>query len=467
MPGLQRLSGLDASFLYLESAAQPLHVCSILELDTSTMPGGYTFDRLRDGLALRIKAMPEFREKIADNRFNLDHPVWVDDKDFDVDRHLHRIGLPSPGGRTELAEIAGHIASLPLDRTRPLWEMWVIENVAGTDAHDGGRIAVMTKVHHAAVDGVTGANLMSKLCTTEPDSPPPDPVDGPRDGSGIEIAISGAVRFAVRPLNLINVVPNTVSSVIDTVKRARKGMATMAAPFAAPQTAFNANVTGHRNVAFAHLDLEDVKTVKNHFGVKVNDVVMALVAGVLRKFLLDRGELPKNSLVAMVPVSVHEKSDRPGRNQISGMFSRLETGIDDPAERLYAIAEANSAAKQHSSAIAATLLQDWTQFAAPAVFGAAMRVYASSRLSGARPVHNLVVSNVPGPQVPLYLLGCEVTGMYPLGPIFHGSGLNITVMSLSGNLDVGIVSCPELLPDLWDMADDFQTALTELLDATG
>ena len=153
-----------------------------LELDTSTTPGGYTFDRLRDGLSLRIKAMPEFREKLADNRFNLDHPVWVDDKDFDVDRHLHRIGLPSPGGRGELAEICGHIASLPLDRTRPLWEMWVIENVAGTSndtAQAGGRIALMTKVHHAGVDGVTGANLMSQLCSTEPDAPPPDPVDGP------------------------------------------------------------------------------------------------------------------------------------------------------------------------------------------------------------------------------------------------------------------------------------------------
>ncbi|MCB0947994.1 MAG: wax ester/triacylglycerol synthase family O-acyltransferase [Mycobacterium sp.] len=465
---MQRLSGLDASFLYLETAAQPLHVCSILELDTSTMPGGYAFDRLRDGLSLRIKAMPEFREKLADNRFNLDHPVWVEDKDFDVDRHLHRIGLPSPGGRAELAEICGHIASLPLDRVRPLWEMWVIENVggAGNDtAHGGGRIAVMTKVHHAGVDGVTGANLMSKLCSTEPDAPPPDPVDGAGEASGLEIAVSGAVRFASRPLKLANVVPSTLSSVLDTVKRARSGLA-MAAPFAAPQTSFNTNVTGHRNIAFAQLDLEHIKTVKNHFGVKLNDVVMALVSGVLRKFLLARGELPENSLVAMVPVSVHGKSDRPGRNQVSGMFSRLETNIADPAERLKVIAEGNSVAKQHSSAISASLLQDWSQFAAPAVFGAAMRVYASSRLSGARPVHNLVVSNVPGPQIPLFMLGCEVTAMYPLGPIFHGSALNITVMSLNGKLDVGIVSCPELLPDLWDMADAFQSALDELLDAT-
>jgi WS/DGAT/MGAT family acyltransferase len=257
----------------------------------------------------------------------------------------------------------------------------------------------------------------------------------------------------------------TLSSVVDTVRRARSGLS-MAPPFAAPRTSFNTNVTGHRNIAYAQLDLEDIKTVKNHFGVKVNDVVMALVSGVLRKFLADRGALPENSLVAMVPVSVHDKSDRPGRNQVSGMFSRLETHIDDPATRLKSIAEANSVAKQHSSAIGATLLQDWTQFAAPAVFGVAMRVYTASRLSGARPVHNLVVSNVPGPQIPLFYLGGEIKAMYPLGPIFHGSGLNITVMSLAGSLNVGIVSCPELLPDLWDMADDFSAALDELLAAT-
>jgi WS/DGAT/MGAT family acyltransferase len=461
---MQRLSGLDASFLYLETAAQPMHVCSILELDTSTMPGGYTFDRLRDALALRIKAMPQFREKLADSRLNLDHPVWVEDKDFDVDRHLHRIGLPAPGGRIELAEICGHIASLSLDRSRPLWEMWVIENVAGTDAHAGGRLAFMTKVHHSCVDGVTGANLMSQLCSTEPDAPAPEPVAGARNVSELEIALGGALKFITRPLQLANVLPTTISSVVDTVKRARKGL-TMAAPFAAPKTPFNANITGHRSVAFTQLDLEDIKLVKNHFDVKVNDVVMALVSGVLRRYLAQHGEVPDSSLVAMVPVSVHDRSDRPGRNQVSGMFSKLETQIADPVERLNAIAAANAVAKQHSSAIGATLLQDWTQFAAPAVFGIAMRVYAASHLSGAKPVHNLVVSNVPGPQVPLYLLGSEVTAMYPLGPLFHGSGLNITVMSLTGSLNVGILACPELLPDLWDMADDFAVALDELVQA--
>lgn len=461
---MQRLSGLDASFLYLESSSQPLHVCSILELDTSTMPGGYTFDRLRDGLSLRIKAMPQFREKLANSPLNLDYPVWVDDKSFDVDRHLHRIGLPPPGGRAELSEICGHIASLPLDRSRPLWEMWVIEGVAGTDAHRGGRLAVMTKVHHASVDGVTGANLMSQLCTTEADAPAPDPVDGLGDASGLQIAAGGLVRFATRPLHLANVLPTTVSSVVTTLLRARTG-SNMARPFAAPRTAFNASITGHRNIAYAQLDLEDIKRVKNQFGVKVNDVVTALVSGVLRHYLLERAELPALSLVAMVPISVHGKSDRPGRNQVSGMFSRLETQIGDPVQRLKAIAEANSVAKQHSSAIGATLLQDWSQFAGPAVFGIAMRVYARTRLTKDLPVYNLVISNVPGPQIPLYLLGCEVKAMYPLGPIFHGSGLNITVMSLNGKLNVGIISCPELLPDLWDLADDFAVGMEELLAA--
>ena len=462
---MQRLSGLDASFLYLETPAQPLHVCSVLEIDPATIPGGYSFDRLRDALAIRIKAMPEFREKLADNRLNLDHPVRVEDKDFDLERHLHRIGLPSPGGRVELAEICGHIASLTLDRSRPLWEMWVIENVASLDGEGEDRLAVLTKVHHSGVDGVTGANLMSQLCATEPDPPPPDPVAGVGQASDLEIAIGGAIRFATRPMKLANVLPATVSTVVDTVKRARNGQS-MAAPLNAPKTRFNVNVTARRNVAFAQLDLDDVKMVKNHYGVKVNDVVMALVSGVLRRFLLDTDELPDSSLVAMVPVSVHDKSDRPGRNQVSGMFASLQTDIEDPGQRIKAISEANSLAKQHSTAIGATLLQDWAQFAAPAVFGVAMRVYARSNLSGARPVHNLVVSNVPGPQVPLYFLGAEVKAMYPLGPIFHGSGLNITVMSLTGTLDVGLISCPDLLPDLWDMADDFRVALDELVAST-
>jgi diacylglycerol O-acyltransferase len=459
---MERLSGLDASFLYIESLNQPLHVCSILELDTSTMPGGYTFDRLRDKLAARVAAIPEFRVKLADSQLNLDYPVWVEDDAFELARHVLRIELPSPGGRRELAEICGHIATAQLDRTRPLWEMWVIEGVADTDPRAGGLLAVMTKVHHAAVDGVTGANLLSQLCSVEPDPPPPDPVEGPGSAGPLQIAAGGLMRFASRPWQLANLIPTTAATIVKTVGRARNGL-TMAAPFAAPATRFNTSVSADRNVALAQLDLNDIKKVKDRFKVTVNDVVMALCASVLRWFLSDNGELPARSLVAMVPVSVHDRSDRPGHNQLSGMFCSLETHIGDPAERLRAIARADVAAKNHSSAISPTLLQDWAQVAARAVFGAVFRVVADTPLIG-NPVHNLIVSNVPGPQATLYFLGCEVEAMYPLGPLFHGCGLNITVMSLDGKLNVGVISCPDMLPDLWSLADDFDVALEELLE---
>ncbi|HUM00336.1 MAG TPA: WS/DGAT domain-containing protein, partial [Mycobacterium sp.] len=258
-------------------------------------------------------------------------------------------------------------------------------------------------------------------------------------------------------------VPATVSTVVDTVRRMFSGR-TMAVPFRAPRTLFNDAVTRGRTIAYTELDLEDIKTVKNRFNVTVNDVVMALCSGVLRRFLLDRNQLPDTSLVATVPVSVHGQSDRPGRNQLSALFTRLETQIVDPAERLRAIARVNSVAKEHSSAIGATLLLDWAQFAARTLFAPVLRLYAGTGLARL-PIHNVVISNVPGPQVPLYFLGCRVHAMYPLGPVFHGSGLNITAMSLTGRLDIGIIACRDLVPGVWRLADEFETALKELLDA--
>jgi diacylglycerol O-acyltransferase / wax synthase len=458
---MERLSGLDASFLYAESSTVPLNVCSVVELDTSTMPGGYTFDRFHDDLALRIKALPEFRAKLADSQLNLDHPVWVEDKDFDLSRHLLRIDLPPPGGRRELAEVCGHIAAAQLDRSKPVWGMWVIEGVADTDAHEGGPLALMIKVHHAAVDGVSAANLLTQLCSPEPDSPPPDPVAGPGDATALDIAAGGLVRFISRPLNLARALPATVSTIVNTVSRARSGMA-MAAPFTAPATPFNAEVTAERNIALAQLDFDDVKRVKNRFDVKVNDVVLALCAGALREFLRDRGELPDKPLVAVVPMSVHDTSNRPGRNQVSGMFCNLQTHIEDPGERLQAIAKANSRAKDHSRAIAPSLVLDVTQVVTRAMFGFILGVAAHTPLTHTA-IHNVIISNVAGPRNKLYCLGAEIKALYPLGPIFHGSGLNITVMSLSGKLNVGIISCRKLVDDLWGLADRFEPELYELL----
>jgi WS/DGAT/MGAT family acyltransferase len=214
------------------------------------------------------------------------------------------------------------------------------------------------------------------------------------------------------------------------------------------------------------MDLADVKEVKNAFGCTVNDVVLTICSGALRRYLEGRNELPESSLVAMVPVSVHGTSTAPGTNKVSGMFSSLASDIADPVERLATIAAQNRVAKEHHKTLSASLLQDWAQFAAPNTFAMAVRVYSRLRLAERHPViHNLVISNVPGPPMPIYFMGARITGFYPFGPVFHGAGLNITVISNDGHLDVGLIACRELVPDLWDLADDLPIALGELLTA--
>jgi WS/DGAT/MGAT family acyltransferase len=294
----------------------------------------------------------------------------------------------------------------------------------------------------------------------EPGAPPPEPALGAGGGNRLQIAASGLIGFAMRPLRLATMVPATILTLAQTALRAREGR-TMAAPFSAPPTPFNGTVSRYRNVAFTQLDMRDVNRVKERFGITVNDAVVALCTGVLRRFLLERGELPDHPLVATVPVSVHGKSRRPGRNHTTWMFCRMESQISDPAERIRKIAAGNSAAKDHTAAVGPTLLHDWTQFGGPTMFGTAMRILPYIPHS---PVYNLILSNVPGPRDQLYFLGCKVDGMYPFGPLIGGAGLNITVMSLNGDLGIGIIGCPDLLPDLWEIADAFPDALKELLE---
>ncbi|MCG7578786.1 wax ester/triacylglycerol synthase family O-acyltransferase [Mycolicibacterium sp. OfavD-34-C] len=458
---MERLSGLDAGMLYSESTTVPLHVCSVMELDPSTMSDGYSFAKFCAEVEKRVPSVPEFRCKLADNDFNLDHPVWVEDEDFELSRHLNRVALPSPGGRQELSEVCGHIASVPLDRSKPLWEMWVIEGLNGSAAEDGGDVVLMIKVHHAAVDGVSAANLLDKLCDIEPNAATPEPVDGPGAVPAWAIAADGLWRFVTLPWQLTRAVPVAASMVAKTVGRVVSGKS-MAAPFSAPTTRFNGTLTAERTIATVQLDLDDVKKAKNQCDAKVNDVVMALCAGALRGYLADHGELPDKPLIAMVPSSVQGQSDRPGRNQLSGMFCNLQTHIEDPVKRLHAIAESNRHAKEHSASLGPTLLLDLAQSISRGAFGAMMGLMSRSPL-GNTAIHNVIVSNVPGPPTTLYSGGAEVKGLYPLGPIFPGSGLNITVVSVADKLNIGIISCPQLADDLWDLADRFKSELSELL----
>ena len=457
---MNRLSGLDASFLYLETPAQLMHVCGLLVLDVSTMPGGYGFERLRAGIEGHVRDVPAFTRRLRRVPLGLDHPVWVRDRSFDIERHVHRLALPTPGGYRELTELAGHLAGLPLDRSRPLWEMWVIEG------YEGDKVVVLSKMHHATVDGVSGANLISHLCalsaTDAPLAPAPRATHG-REPGPAELLGRGVLSTATRPLQLARLVSPSATLVTRTVGRARNGTA-MAAPLTAPRTSFNGTITSHRSIGLADMDLEQVRAVKRATGTTVNDVVLAVAGGALRSYLLDRGELPTDSLLATVPVSVRSSSRRSdGANKVSALFTRLGTDIEDPLERVRDLAVRNRHAKDHHNAISADSLQDWAEFAAPRTFGLAVRAYAGLRLAEKHPVvHNLVISNVPGPPVPLYFVGARIEALYPLGPVFHGAGLNITVMSNAGELHVGVIACRESMPDVDDLVQRFPAALDEL-----
>ena len=465
---MKRMAGMDAAFLYLETPSQHSHVVGTIILDPSTAPEPFTVERVAGLLRERIHLLEPFRRRLAPVPFNLTHPVWIEDPDFDVEAHIHRTSLRAPGSMRELAELVGDIASRPIDRSRPLWELWVVEGLAGGDA------AMVTKMHHAAIDGVTGADIMANLFDLTADAPPSPPPEEPWVPDEVPsdlTLVAGALRHVVSdPVRLARTARRTTRTMLDVVQQTRTTTddgPSPALPFTAPRTRWSASITPHRVVAFGHARLDDLKAVKSAFGTTVNDVVLAACTIALRDYLLAHDDLPDQPLVCSVPVSVHGKTDSDSVNQVSAMFVRLPVGLDDPVEVLRAINDETKAAKLLHDAIGADTLQDVTQFIPPTVFNQAMRLYSSLRLADRhRPVHNVVISNVPGPPIPLYAAGARVKGVIPLGPLLEGAGLNITVLSNMGNVDFGVIGCRELVPDIWDIADGFGRAVAALLERT-
>jgi len=459
---MDRLSGLDASFLYLETPAQLMHVCGVIVVDPSTMPTPYSFEAMQSAIEEQVRDVPAFTKKLRRVPLGLDHPIWVRDRQFDIERHVHRLALPQPGGYRELTSLTGHLAGLPLDRSRPLWEMWIIEG------YDDGKVVVFLKMHHATVDGVSGSNLLSHLCSLEADQAPlaPPVAEHGRDVGARELLGRAVVSKLSLPVHAAKILAPTGQTVARTIGRARAGTA-MAAPLTAPRTSFNGTITGHRAIGLCEMSLDDIRSVKSATGTTVNDVVLAVSGGALRAYLDERGELPEASLLASVPVSVREHSRRTGgANKVSSLFARLGTDTEDPLERLGDMAAANKNAREHHNAISADSLQDWAEFAVPRTFGLAVRAYAGLRLAEKHPVvHNLVISNVPGPPMPLYFMGGRISAMHPLGPVFHGAGLNITVASNDGKVHVGVIACRESMPDVDALVRHFPLELERLCDA--
>jgi diacylglycerol O-acyltransferase / wax synthase len=461
---MERMSGLDATFLYFETPNMHMHVMGVIVFDPATASEPYSFERVKEMMRDRLHLVPPFRRKLAPIPLNLHHPVWVEDADFDLDYHIRRIGCPAPGSEHELAELVGDIASRPLDRSRPLWEMYIVEGL------QNGYVASVAKMHHATIDGVSGANLMVHLFDLEPNPPQqqaPDVWEPDRMPTDLERIAYAAVSRLRRPLNIFKVLPQTLQSVANVVQRRRGGDGSgMATPFTAPRTSFNQPVTPHRRVAFSTTSLDEVKQIKKAFGVTVNDVVLNIVSGALRKYLIAHDELPDKSLIATCPVSVRgeDEKDVIGSNRVSAMFTSLATDVADPIERLRVIQGSTKGAKEEHNAIGADILTNWMEFAAPTTFSIAARMYTSLGLAARHPViHNLVISNVPGPPFPLYFAGAKLVGLNPLGPVMDGAGLNITILSYVDNINWGFIACRELMPDLWDLADAIPEAQAELL----
>jgi diacylglycerol O-acyltransferase len=462
---MERLSGLDASFLYFETPSMHMHVAMTAIFDPSTMPGGYDIERIKEGIASRLHLVPPFRRRVVEVPFRLHHPLWVEDPDFDLDYHIRRVAAPSPGGPQELADVAAQIASTPLDRSRPLWELHVVEGLA--DGHFG----MVVKVHHCAVDGVSGAELLVTLFDLEPGGREVEP-PGPREPdvvpSDVELVSHALASRARHGLTLVPLIGSTARRLGTVVSRHRDPDATVGAvPLTAPPTPWNRAISPHRRMSFTRVSLADVKRIKDHVGCTVNDVVLGLMGGTLRRYLEAHDALPDAALLAVCPVSVRSDEEvGQSNNKVSAMFTSLATDVDDPIERLRVIHEVTRGAKQDHDLLGASLLQDWAEHAAPTTFVLAARLYSGMHLGDRhRPIHNVVISNVPGPPFPLYFAGARLESTLPMGPVMEGAGLNITVLSYMGHVDVGFVADRELVPDVWSLADHTQAAMTELLDA--
>jgi diacylglycerol O-acyltransferase / wax synthase len=459
---MQRLDGMDASFVYLDTPATPMQVGMTCVFDPSTAPGGYSFRKVRRLVEDRLHLIPPFRRRLVEVPGHLHRPAWIEDPDFDLDERLHPVLLRPPGGISELEQFAAHVIRRPLDPGRPPWEMHIVEGL------EGGMVASVTKMHHSAVDGVSGAELTATLLDLEPVPEPVAPPDTPwrpaPPPSRLSLA-AGAVRDLLRqPVEAGSVLARTARAALNLVRHNRRPETEPPpGPFAAPRSAYNAPVTAARQVSLAQIDLDDVRRIKDAAGVTINDVVLAVCAAALRGHLEDHGGVPEDPLVAAVPVSVRTDDDAMTSNHLSAMLVQLGTTIDEPMTRLHAIAASTRAAKTQHHVLGPDTFSELADITPPAFIAALGALESRFNVLGRiPPACNLIVSNFPGPPFPLYCAGARLVAAYPLGPLGLGTALNITVQSYLDTLWFGIVACPDVVPEPETLAAGIHDAVHEL-----
>lgn len=456
----ERLSGMDSSFLALETPQMPQHVMGVLVLDTTQMRGGYSFDLFRRILLDRIHLMKPLRKRYVEVPLGLDHGVWVDDASFDVDEHLHHVQLPAPASQRDLEAFVGEVAAPVLDRGRPLWDMWVVEGLADD------RVAIVTKMHHSTMDGVTGADLMAHLFDLAPE---PREVEGTDDFAGEQapnpllLLASGLRHQMATPARLLRQVARTTGNMVGAARTSLKQRRSATLPLTAPRVPWSGALSSQRAVAFTTMSLDDVKAIKDRHGGKVNDVLLAVATQALREYLQHLGNVPDKPLIASVPISVRADSST-ATNQIATMLAPLPVHVDDPFDQLTTIVAATATSKELASAMGSTMVMEWSELTAPTIVKAFASLYSGLRLGALHPpMHNAVVSNVQGPPLELYVAGGKVEAVYPMGPLLPGAGINVTCLSNMGNIDVGILADASTVPDVWRIAEAMPAAVRRLL----
>lgn len=464
---VQQMAGVDAGFLYLETPTLHMHTLKVAVIDPSGVPGGYTPENLRTLLAAALPGLPGFRRRLVRVPLEMTHPVWIEDPDFDVDRHVRFVRAPAPGDHAALCRVVGEMAATQLPQDRPLWEMVVVEGL------EGGRVGIVVKIHHALADGGAAVAMLNNVLTAEPGSGPsgeddwvPDPM--PTPWKLTRMALRGVMmRIVLFPVVMWRALRGRLLILWRRVRGIRRG----AALFRTPPTPWNGSLTTNRVFATARLPLDDLKAVRHATGVSLNDVFLAVCAGALRAYLQAIGIATDAPLVSSVPVG----TDRRGKdaaprlvgNKVSTIFSLLPTDKADPLERLHIVNETTKGEKAELAIKGESMLEELAEYRPPKLTSWAMRTYSRHRLADRhRAPINLVTSNVPGPREPLQIGGAKLIEIYSVGPILEGIGLNVTGWSYVDTLYLGLVACPEAIPDLDHMGKLFESALADLVAAT-
>ncbi|MEV0584305.1 wax ester/triacylglycerol synthase family O-acyltransferase [Nonomuraea sp. NPDC050310] len=467
---MAQLTALDAQFLHFETATNHANIAGLAILD-----GDVNRSDLQDLLQQRLPYVPALRRKLAPVPLGLDHPYWVREDDLDLDYHVREIGLPPRGDDRQLAEQVSRLHARRLDRSRPLWEIYLIHGLSG------GRMGLYTKIHHAAVDGIGGADVLAALLDLTPEPAPPPAVPPEEDEEPpTPLAMVGhaltrlaanpaqAVRFAAAAVPHLDEIPVVSwlpgAGLVSRLARraAGAGQAPRLPQLPAPRTPFSGPLSAHRRFAFVSLPLEEVKEVRRAFGVTVNDVVMAVCAGALRRWLEAHGGVPDRPLVAGVPFSLREAGRTEPGNQVTIMTAPLAVHLEDPVERLRHVQQAMRRIKDRFSLAPARWLREFSESMPAALMGLAARS-AFGLVGQTMPPINVAISNVPGPQFPLYVCGARLLTHYPVSVITDVSGgVNITAFSYNGSVDVGVVTDRRMVPDPWELTHDLRKSLDEL-----